>query len=499
MEIDDPDEVAGDHSKSYVGESDEEIIAPSGTQTSGVGKRKALSPICSSKSAKAIFRPTNKEFSSANTINTEVSNQNDPFHGFEYSNTEESGNIIVVKPQPDSNNLNIRNFFKNDISLASNLDKTISAKIGIKNVRKNLNKEMLIIELKTNIDKKSLIEIMNLDKIGSWKVDCRLPENRQLTHGVIGPIDLETPLDDLQAYLKQKNHDIIGIKRLFKGKLKERNLSQCIKISFNLATLPEYIYIGYQRYKVRLFIDSPWQCFNCQRFGHNAINCRSNPRCLLCGDKHKLYECPGKNQDNYETKCTNCNGSHAANYGGCPKIKEAKQIEKIRAEKKLSYSAAVKSLTEGVVQSNVAPNTRSNIPKSTTQLNASRILANPITDRTSRQVKKAETKEVAIQTKTVEPEMPQKTMIENFMKIMINLIKTKNKKNLENQCSKLIYEAFNLEVDLGEADSSTEEQEAISRSDPEPNSGQSNLSLEISNKNISISKALKGMGKNLKR
>ena len=229
----------------------------------GFGKRKAVSPISSSKSAKAIFKPTGKEFQTGNTVSTMKLNKNDPFHGFESSRIpEESGNIIIVKPLLDNINSDIRNFFKNDISLAKNLDKTIFGKIGIKNVRKNLNKEMLIIELKTNVDKKSLCEIINLDEIGSWKVDCRLPQNRQLSHGVIGPIDLETPLDDLQIYLKQSNPNIIAIKRRFKGKLKEKNLSQCIKISFNLPTLPEYIYIGYQRYKIRLFVESPWQCLS---------------------------------------------------------------------------------------------------------------------------------------------------------------------------------------------------------------------------------------------
>ena len=36
------------------------------------------------------------------------------------------------------------------------------------------------------------------------------------------------------------------------------------------------------------------QCFNCQRFGHSAKNCRSKPKCLICGESHSHKGCPNK-------------------------------------------------------------------------------------------------------------------------------------------------------------------------------------------------------------
>ena len=90
----------------------------------------------------------------------------------------------------------------------------------------------------------------------------------------------------------------------------------------------------------------------------------------MCGNKHKLNECPGKNQENCVTKCINCSGTHAANYGGCLKIQKAKQIEKIRAEKRLFHSAAVKSLKESNNQGNAVPNAQSNLPALAPRLNS---------------------------------------------------------------------------------------------------------------------------------
>ena len=135
-------------------------------------------------------------------------------------------------------------------------------------------------------------------------------------------------------------------KRLKKGSTKTPTLS--ILIEFSSSSLPEYINIGYQRYSIRTYVPNPWQCFNCQRFGHNASDCKSKPKCLFCSDNHKSQSCPYRtDQDRVSDsslKCANCSGNHAANYGGCTMMKEAKTVEKVRAFHKLSYRDALKSV-----------------------------------------------------------------------------------------------------------------------------------------------------------
>ncbi|KAF2350782.1 Zinc finger CCHC-type [Trinorchestia longiramus] len=64
----------------------------------------------------------------------------------------------------------------------------------------------------------------------------------------------------------------------------------------------------------------PWQCFCCQRFGHNAVNCRATSRSVVSSGAHNSRECPSPGT----RSCCNCSGNHAANYGGCPKIRQAR-------------------------------------------------------------------------------------------------------------------------------------------------------------------------------
>ena len=49
----------------------------------------------------------------------------------------------------------------------------------------------------------------------------------------------------------------------------------------------------------------------------------------------------GKNAKN-EAKCVNCQGRQASNDKKCPKWKEEKEIERIKAERGISYTVAKK-------------------------------------------------------------------------------------------------------------------------------------------------------------
>ena len=144
-------------------------------------------------------------------------------------------------------------------------------------------------------------------------------------------------------------------RKLFKGKNKVPTL--CIKLTFQSKSLPPYLLIGYQRFTPKIFIDNVWQCFKCQRFGHNAKECKSKPRCLVCAGNHEFRDCPSakKNGTYAISKCTNCGGPHAANYGGCPNFKIAKKVETVRATQRISYKealASVKSQNTNLAQNN---------------------------------------------------------------------------------------------------------------------------------------------------
>ena len=131
------------------------------------------------------------------------------------------------------------------------------------------------------------------------------------------------------------------LKRLTRGKDKTPTMS--VVLTFNVPDLPDYVYLYHQRYPVRPFVDKPWQCYQCQGFGHSAGQCRSKPRCVLCAGSHLLRDCSVREHEPnvaYKKVCANCKGEHTANYGGCPFVKQAKQIEQVRTLQRLSYRDA---------------------------------------------------------------------------------------------------------------------------------------------------------------
>ena len=389
-------------------------------------------------------------------------NQSQDFPGFLTDQSGSSSDIILIKPLTSTEYPNLSSFFKNDIKLAKFLDDTVLGRLGIVNIKKNLDKDILVVFLKNQIEGQDLEEVLNLEKIGSWNVDCRLPQNRTISYGVI-PLELEASVEEMETYLKESNQHVLKLQRLLKGRGKNKTLAKCVKVTFNSPECPSHIYIGYSRVSVNLFIDSPWQCFNCQRFYHNAANCHSKARCLLCGQEHNLKDCPGKNKNDFKVKCVNCHGTHAANYGGCKKFKEAKKVERIRAEQNISFSDALRTLkgqprysvnnqatkNQSQIISHDLP--RANSSQLSLSLNTQPSGINTPSDNSINVVKS--TMESGCQTDPLNPMFAPKEMLKCFAKIVTELIKSKDIENLETQCNQLIIEAFDVDISEPETQS----------------------------------------------
>ena len=76
------------------------------------------------------------------------------------------------------------------------------------------------------------------------------------------------------------------------------------------------------------------RCFNCNRFGHTSQRCKVAAKCQSCGkDKHEgQYEGP--------KLCSNCNRPHASSAKDCPVWQKEKEIQRVRAEKRISFPEA---------------------------------------------------------------------------------------------------------------------------------------------------------------
>ncbi|XP_024870002.1 uncharacterized protein LOC112453444 [Temnothorax curvispinosus] len=92
--------------------------------------------------------------------------------------------------------------------------------------------------------------------------------------------------------------------------------------------------------RVRPFVQQVRQCFNCYKFGHTKLNCKSETRCIVCGDKAH-GQCD-------ETRCCNCGGAHRSTYRKCPAFEKNRNINVVMAQRNISFHSA-RRIVEGEV------------------------------------------------------------------------------------------------------------------------------------------------------
>ena len=118
------------------------------------------------------------------------------------------------------------------------------------------------------------------------------------------------------------------------------------------------IYFGRIRIRCEPFRPAPsiTQCYQCQGFNHVAKDCKSKVKCMRCAGPHKSAECPEKDKNSFNPKCTNCKGDHVAASRECPKFKEQYKIqtEKVKARQdKIQNSLVVRGISfSNIVKTN---------------------------------------------------------------------------------------------------------------------------------------------------
>ncbi|KAF2356681.1 Endonuclease/exonuclease/phosphatase [Trinorchestia longiramus] len=192
--------------------------------------------------------------------------------------------VVLVQPVDDPTN---KSFLSNEIKLAKALAASTFGNWGIGKITKNLGRNLLVVTMDRHYEDPS--ELLKITEIGPWKVKCRLPASQSPSVGVIGPFGADTSNEDLTEALKEAGFKGALAERIFKGKDKIK--TSMFKVIFDSNSLPPYVRIGYQQYRVNTYIGKPWQCYKCQRFGHSAAFCRSAPCCVLCSGPHTSNEC----------------------------------------------------------------------------------------------------------------------------------------------------------------------------------------------------------------
>ena len=248
-------------------------------------------------------RALNSDSESDQTVNDTQSKKtrknvicpNDDQSSHELENSTENS-VFIIEPisRTDKPQTDIMNFLQNDQRLAKDLDASIFGKSSIISVRKNFSRKIAIITTKL-VNQETTEAILKLESLGCWKIECRLPIHKSQCFGVIGPISLDTDLEELKTTLISNYDAITDIQRITKIRAKVETPTLCIKISFASGDIPyEKIKVGYQRFPVSVYVSPPWQCYHCQGYGHNAKDCKYKPRCLVCSGDHPFRDCPKK-------------------------------------------------------------------------------------------------------------------------------------------------------------------------------------------------------------
>lgn len=240
--------------------------------------------------------------------------------------------VVLIEPLEDE--IPVAKFFSNDLKMAKLIAESPFGEAGIERLSTNRRLNIAVVTMKPGMDA-SLSSLLSISRLGDWRVRCRVPQRFSLTYGVIGPFGEEITGAEIMEELQQRGHDVVSANRITKDK--NKTPTSMFKVGFATATLPTHVVLAYQRFKVSIFIDRPWQCYRCQRFGHTAAHCTSAFRCVACGGSHSVKDCSKSRED---VLCVNCGGNHTASYGGCRSMALARQVERTRATQKLSYRDA---------------------------------------------------------------------------------------------------------------------------------------------------------------
>lgn len=115
--------------------------------------------------------------------------------------------------------------------------------------------------------------------------------------------------------------------------------SQTVVLTFDGQSLPKKVFMCYNALPVELYIFPTIQCYNCCRFGHTKMQCRSKPCCFKCGQGHTGSSCEISPED---ASCSLCAGHHYANSKSCPELDRQKKIKHSMATSSISYAEATK-------------------------------------------------------------------------------------------------------------------------------------------------------------
>lgn len=192
----------------------------------------------------------------------------------------------------------------------------------------------LLVETKNLKQANKLIKLISFGSSMSVQVNESASNNSKGIFFNYGLLQLSDEL--IMEELKSQN--VINIKRFTKKVDGTTVDSGIFLITFSTSQLPEYVHLGYEKSSIRPYIPRPLQCSNCFKYFHHSNNCKSDKRCINCGEKYHLQK-EGEKCDR-TTSCVNCKSQHIPYFKECPTLKKNKEIQAIKVIQRVSMREA---------------------------------------------------------------------------------------------------------------------------------------------------------------
>lgn len=188
-------------------------------------------------------------------------------------------------------------------------------------------------------------DFLNDKRLTDNKYKSFIPSFHVIRMGVIKGVPAEWSLDEVKENISVPVGcgDVIKLRRLnYKVMVDGSPVwkpSQSVVLTFDGQVLPKRIFMCYNSLLVDLYVFPTIQCFNCCRFGHTQMQCRSKPRCYKCGQGHTGSSCDIEEDC---ASCCLCSGLHFAINKRCPEFERQKNIKLTMAQSAISYAEASK-------------------------------------------------------------------------------------------------------------------------------------------------------------
>lgn len=251
--------------------------------------------------------------------------------------SEKEGTVIIVKPADSQ----ATELISNPLEISRQISNSEFSKHKMKDIRINKRRKIIVMQLEKQ-NAEVIHKLLKVKKMGDIDITSYIPDKDRYKYGVIYPISTKVNMEQLLENItgNDSNSQVVKVERMKKRNGNEFVESESVKIIFEGSRLPEGIRIGHSFYRIRPFVFTPVQCYHCQRIGHVADSCRSKVRCLICGEQHNKEVCKSGS-----VKCALCNGPHKANDKMCIYVRNAREVEKRKANGE-RHSEAISNIRE---------------------------------------------------------------------------------------------------------------------------------------------------------